>query len=302
MKQVLLALWVLACTPAGAQVQALDTAGRRIVLPAPAQRIVSLAPHLTELVFAAGAGDRLVAASDYSDFPPEAARLPRVASATGIDLERLLVLKPDLVLAWRLDATAKALDRIESLGLPLAYLEPHRLEEIARALEVVGTLAGTEPIATREAARLREELNRLKTRYRGAEQIDVFYQAADRPLMTLNGRHFISDAIRLCGGRNVFADAPLIASPIDAEAVLAADPQVIVAARSGTDAASGVPADTSWQAQWRRFPRMRAVRDGNLLAIDAEQMSRHGPRAIAATGKLCALLDEARSREARSPR
>ena len=295
MKQVLLALWVLACTPAGAQVQALDTAGRRIVLPAPAQRIVSLAPHLTELVFAAGAGDRLVAASDYSDFPPEAARLPRVASATGIDLERLLVLKPDLVLAWRLDATAKALDRIESLGLPLAYLEPHRLEEIPRALEVVGTLAGTQPIATREAARLREELNRLKTKYRGAKQIDVFYQAADRPLMTLNGRHFISDAIRLCGGRNVFADAPLIASPIDVEAVLAANPQVLIAARSDA-------ADTTWMAQWRRFPELRAVRDGNLFAIDAEEMSRHGPRAIAATGKLCVLLDEARSREARSPR
>ena len=295
MKQVLLALWVLACTPAGAQVQALDTAGRRIVLPAPAQRIVSLAPHLTELVFAAGAGDRLVAASDYSDFPPEAARLPRVASASGIDLERLLALKPDLVLAWRLDATAKALDRIESLGLPLAYLEPHRLEEIARALEVVGTLAGTQPIATREAARLREELNRLKTKYRGAKQIDVFYQAADRPLMTLNGRHFISDAIRLCGGRNVFADAPLIASPIDVEAVLAANPQVLIAARSDA-------ADTTWMAQWRRFPELRAVRDGNLFAIDAEEMSRHGPRAIAATGKLCVLLDEARSREARSPR
>ena len=189
MKQVLLALWVLACTPAGAQVQALDTAGRRIVLPAPAQRIVSLAPHLTELVFAAGAGDRLVAASDYSDFPPEAARLPRVASASGIDLERLLALKPDLVLAWRLDATAKALDRIESLGLPLAYLEPHRLEEIARALEVVGTLAGTQPIATREAARLREELNRLKTKYRGAKQIDVFYQAAETIAFRITNAH-----------------------------------------------------------------------------------------------------------------
>ena len=262
---------------------------------APAQRIVSLAPHLTELVFAAGAGSKLVAASDYSDFPPEAARLPRVASASGIDIERILALQPDLVLAWRLDATAKALDRLQSLGLRLEYIEPHRLDEIPRALETVGALAGTEPIATGEAARLREELNRLKIKYGGAKRIDVFYQAADRPLMTLNRRHFVSDAIRLCGGRNVFADAPLIASPIDAEAVLAANPQVIVAARND-------PADTGWQSQWRRFPDLRAVRDGNLLAINAEEMSRHGPRAIAATGKLCALLDEARSREARAPR
>jgi len=265
------------------------------VQAAPAQRIVSLAPHLTELAFSAGAGAKLVAASDYSDFPPEAARLPRVASATGIDIERILALQPDLVLAWRLDATAKALDRLESLGLRVVYIEPHRLDEIPRALETVGSLAGTEPVASREAARLREELNRLRTKYSGLKRIDVFYQAADRPLMTLNGRHFVSDAIRLCGGRNVFADAPLIASPIDAEAVLAADPQVIIAARTDL-------ADTRWQEQWLRFPAMRAVRDGNLLAISAEQMGRHGPRAIAATGKLCVLLDAARSRVGRSPR
>jgi len=265
------------------------------VQAAPAQRIVSLAPHLTELAFSAGAGAKLVAASDYSDFPPEAARLPRVASATGIDIERILALQPDLVLAWRLDATAKALDRLESLGLRVVYIEPHRLDEIPRALETVGSLAGTEPVASREAARLREELNRLRTKYSGLKRIDVFYQAADRPLMTLNGRHFVSDAIELCGGRNVFADAPLIASPIDAEAVLAADPQVIIAARTDL-------ADTRWQEQWLRFPAMRAVRDGNLLAISAEQMGRHGPRAIAATGKLCVLLDAARSRVGRSPR
>ena len=265
------------------------------VQAAPAQRIVSLAPHLTELAFAAGAGAKLVAVSEYSDFPAEAARLPRVASAAGVDLERILALQPDLVLAWRLDATAKALDRLESLGLRLVYIEPHRLEEIPQALERVGVLAGTEPIATREAARLREELNRLKIKYSGLKRIDVFYQAAERPLMTLNGRHFVSDAIALCGGRNVFADAPLIASPIDAEAVVAANPQVIVAALND-------PADTRWQARWRRFADLRAVREGNLLAIGAEEMSRHGPRAIAATGKLCALLDEARSRGTAPPR
>lgn len=267
------------------------------MLPAPAKRIVSLAPHLTELLFAAGAGGKVVAVSEYSDFPPEAARLPRVASSGGIDLEQILALRPDLVLAWRLDATAKALDRLESLGLPLAYFEPHRLQQIPAALEAIGTLAGTGATANAEAARLRAELARLKTQYGGRARIDVFYQAADRPLMTLNGTHFVSDAIELCGGRNVFAGAPLIASPIDVEAVLAADPQAIVAARIDL-------ADTAWQAEWRRFPQLRAVRDGNLLAVRAEEMHRHGPRAIAATAKLCALLDEARSRSTagRAPR
>jgi iron complex transport system substrate-binding protein len=290
---LLLAVWTAALhAEPHAEVSAIDTAGRRITLAAPAQRIVSLAPHITELLFAAGARSKIVAASEYSDYPPEAQRLPRVASSSGIDLEGLLALKPDLVLAWRLDATAKALDRIESLGLTLAYVEPHRLAQIPQALEMVGTLAGTDATAAREAARLRAELARLKTEYAGRARLDVFYEAAERPLMTLNGTHFVSDAIELCGGRNVFADAPLIASPVGVEAVLAADPQVIVAAR-------GDVVDSNWQAQWRRFPALRAVRDGNLLAIHAEEMSRHGPRAIAATATLCTLLDEARTRSVR---
>src|SRR3954454_7148867 len=154
MKETLLCLLLFAALPARSEVSTLDTSGRRIVLAAPAQRSVSLAPHITELLFAAGAASKVVAVSEYSDFPPEAARLPRVASASGVDLERVLTLRPDLVLAWRLDATAKALDRIESLGLPLAYIEPHRLEQIPQALEMVGALAGTSSVAEPEAARL----------------------------------------------------------------------------------------------------------------------------------------------------
>jgi len=278
-----------ACAAASAEVSAIDASGRRIRLAAPAQRIVSLAPHATELLYAAGAGDKLVAVSEYSDFPEAAKRLPRVASSGGIDLERLLALRADLVIAWRLEATARALDRIEALGIPLAYIEPHRLEEIPQAIETLGVLAGTQPAAQAEAARLRAELGRLVSAYRGRPPIDVFYQISQRPLMTLSGRHFVSDALTLCGGRNVFANAPIIAPEVDAEAVLAADPQVIIAARSD-------PADKSWQDFWLRFGNVRAVRDGNLMAIRGEEMHRHGPRAIASTARLCELLDEARAR------
>jgi iron complex transport system substrate-binding protein len=270
-----------ACAMARGEVSVTDSSGRRITLAMPAQRIVSLAPHATELLYAAGAGAKLVAVSEYSDFPEAAKRLPRVASSSGVDLERLLALRADLVIAWRLEATARMLDRIESFGIPLAYIEPHRLEEIPQAIETLGVLAGTQEIAQAEAARLRA--------YRGRPPIDVFYQISPRPLMTLNGRHFVSDALALCGGRNVFADAPIIAPEVDAEAVLAADPQVIIAARSD-------PADKSWQDFWLRFGNLRAVRDGNLLAIRGEEMHRHGPRAIASTAKLCELLDEARRR------
>ena len=211
----MLALWSAA---AWAAVSALDSAGRRVSLPAPAQRIVSVAPHVTELLFAAGAGSRVVAVSEYSDYPEAARRLPRVASSSAVNLEEVLALRVDLVVAWRLDATARSLDRLEALGIPVFYSEPHRLAEIPDAIEALGLLAGTKDAARAAAQTLRSELERTWIRYHGRPIIKVFYQISDRPLMTVNGKHFISDAIALCGGRNVFADLPLIAPMIDAEA------------------------------------------------------------------------------------
>jgi iron complex transport system substrate-binding protein len=298
MRIVIVALLAWCAAALGAGVSALDSDGRRVTLGAPAQRIVSLAPHVTELLFAAGAGEKVVAVSEYSDYPPEVKRLPRIASSASIDVEQLLALRPDLVVAWRLEATARSLDRIASLGIPVFYSEPRRLAHIPSAIEALGALAGTDAAARAAAAGLRTQIDRLRAAYRGRPPIAVFYQIADRPLMTLNGEHLVSDAISLCGGRNVFADAPLIASVVGVEAVLAADPEAIVAARVD-------PADTAWQADWLRFPGLRAVRDGNLLTLNANEMHRHGPRAIAGTARLCALLDEARGRaglRAASPR
>src|SRR5258706_7058422 len=170
-----------ACAAASAEVSAIDAAGRRITLAAPAQRIVSLAPHATELLYAAGAGAKVVAVSEYSDFPEAAKRLPRVASSSGVDLERLLALRADLVIAWRLEATAKALDRIESFGIALAYIEPHRLEEIPQAIETLGVLAGTQPGAQAEAARPRAGLGRLASPHPGRPPADCFFQISPRP-------------------------------------------------------------------------------------------------------------------------
>src|SRR5258706_3078164 len=205
-----------ACAAASAEVSAIDAAGRGIALAGPAQRIVSLARHAAELLYAAGAGAKLCAVSEYSDFPEAAKRLPRVASSGGIDLERLLALRADLVIGWRLEATARALDRIESFGIPLAYIEPHRLEEIPQAIETLGVLAGTQEIARAEAARLRAQLGRLASAYPRRPPIHGFFQISPRPLMNLNGRHFVSDALTLCGGRNVFANAPIIAPEVGA--------------------------------------------------------------------------------------
>lgn len=298
MRSVLVVLLVLWSAALGAQVSALDSDRRQVTLPAPAQRIVSLAPHVTELLFAAGAGAKVIAVSEYSDYPPEAKGLPRVASSAAIDLERMLALRPDLAVVWRLEATAKSLERLETLGIPLFYSEPRRLAQIPEAIEALGTLAGTGLVARPAAAALRAEIGQLRARYAGRPAISVYYQIAERPLMTLNGEHLVSDAIALCGGRNVFADAPLIAPLIGVEAVLAADPEAIVTARVD-------PGDTAWQAAWLRFPGLRAVRDANLLTLRVDEMHRHGPRAVAGTARLCALLEEARGRaglRAASPR
>src|SRR6476646_2596772 len=278
--------WLAAAASAFAGVSALDSDGRRIELVRPAQRIVSLAPHVTEQLFAAGAGKKLVAVSEYSDYPEEARRLPQVASSGSVDLERMLALNPDLVVAWRLEATAAALARLETLGLPVFYSEPRRLAQIPDSIEALGELAGTADTARGVAASLREQLSHLKAQYGSKRAVRVFYQISERPLMTLGGRQFVSDAIELCGGRNVFADSPVMAPQVNIEAVLAADPEAIITA-------SASPSDHSWQALWRRFPGMRAV--------PVNGMHRHGPRAIGATALLCGYIDEARLKAA-SPR
>ena len=286
--------WLGAAASALAGVSAVDSDGRRLELAQPAARIVSLAPHVTEQLFAAGAGARLVAVSEYSDYPEAAKRLPQVASSAGVDLERVLALKPDLVVAWRLETTAAALARLEALGVPVFYSEPRRLAQIPDSIEALGELAGTANTARGVASSLRERLNQLKTQYGSKRRVSVFYQISERPLMTLGGRQFVSDAIELCGGHNVFADSPVMAPQVNIEAVLAADPEAIITA-------SARPSERSWQALWRRFPGMRAVRAENLYAVPMNEMHRHGPRAIGATALLCRDIDEARLKAA-SPR
>jgi iron complex transport system substrate-binding protein len=270
-------------------VSALDSDGRRVTLAQPAQRIVSLAPHVTEQLFAAGAGAKVVAASDYSDYPEEAKRLPRVASSGAVNIEMVLSLKPELVVAWRLEATADALRRLETLGVPVFYNEPRRLAHIPDMIEALGELAGTTRVAAPLARSLRSELSQLEKTYRTRRPVSVFYEISDRPLMTLGGGHFVSDAIALCGGRNVFADAALMAPVVNVESVLAADPEAIITTLD------------AWLEHWRRFPGLRAVKASNLFVVSVNEMHRHGPRAIGATAQLCRHIDQARLKAA-SPR
>ena len=275
-------------TGASGNVEVKDDYGNVLALTGPARRIVSLSPHLTELLYAAGAGERLVGALEHSDFPPAARALPRVGSELVVDLEAVLALQPDLVVAWPNAGSLKAIERLAQLGLPVFRSEPRELEDVATTLERLGALAGSEGAANAEAARFRARVRELERRYAGRAPVRVFYQVWDRPLVTVNGEHLISKVIRLCGGENVFAALPLLAPEIDREAVLRANPDVIVASGAGRARPRGLEA-------WKAYPGLAAVAGGHLYAIAPELLQRHTPRILEGAERLCRMLEGVRA-------
>lgn len=292
LRRLALILLSLALLPslAAAAPRAIDDAGARIALPSPARRIVSLAPHATELLFAAGAGDRVVGVAEYSDFPAAAARLPRVGGAGALDLERILALRPDLIVAWQSGNGAEQIERLRELGLTVFVSEPRRLEDIPLTLEKLGELTGTQARAAAVAEAFRRRRDELAARYSDQPPLRVFYQIWNEPLMTVNGEQLISQALNLCGGRNVFAGLGPLAAPVSVEAVLAADPEVIVASGAGGQR-------PPWLDEWKRWPGLAAVRRGNLYFVPPDLIQRHGPRILDGVELLCRRLEQARGAE-----
>jgi iron complex transport system substrate-binding protein len=265
-----------------------DDAGNLVVLQRPAQRVVTLAPNLTELVFAAGGGDRIVGAVSYSDFPPEARRIPLVGDDRQIDMERLMAAKPDLLVAWLNGNSGRQLEQLRKAGIAIFFSEPRTLAEIPDTILRLGQLLGTETQAQKSAAGLRLELTNLGTRYRNRPPVRVFYQVWDRPLYTLNGRQIVSDVIRLCGGVNIFAGLSTTAPIVGIESVLLENPDAIVA---------GFEADNATRSleHWKKYPALAAVRHRNLFAVNADLLSRPGPRMIRGAAELCEKIEEARN-------
>lgn len=275
---------------------AVDDSGRTVVLAGPARRIVTLAPSLTELVFAAGGGAAIVGTTVLSDYPAAARSIARVGEASRLDVERIIALGPDLVLVWQRGALSRDLEQLAAAGIMLYRLEPRRLDDVAEAIVRLGALLGTERIAQDQAAALRARLARLRHRYAGATPVRVFYQVWQRPLMTINGSHLVSDVIDLCGGRNVFASlAPLVPTLSD-ESVVGADPEAILSAdETGSSAVTWRrdPGNSNFAA-WRRHADLKAVRRGWLYTLDGDAISRPGPRIVDGAEAVCTLLDEVR--------
>jgi len=277
---------LLLVTGADAEVVVDDDSGARIVLPRPAQRIVSLAPHLTELLFAAGAGAQVVGVGAYSDYPAAAKALPQVGDAVLLDLERIVALKPDLLVVWRDGNSPQQLQRLATLGIPVYASELHSLADIAATLRRLGTLAGTEPAAQARAQGFEAELAALRSRYAGRRPLRVFYQVWHQPLLTINGRHLISESLRLCGARNVFSDLPVLTPTVSAEAVLAANPEVIVTG-------SIEPGGADHLDLWRR---LRATQRRALLTVNPDTLHRSSDRIVAGVRELCEKLEAVRQR------
>ncbi|CAK0764419.1 iron complex transport system substrate-binding protein [Gammaproteobacteria bacterium] len=274
---------------AGFLVAAFLSAGEQKTLPTPARRIVSLAPHLVELLYAVGAGDYLVGVVDHGDYPPEARRLPSVGGAGRVDLERILALRCDLVVAWGSGTPMTQIEQLRRLGLTVYVSEPRTLADIALELERLGRLVGKEDTATAAAANFRARLAELQTRYANQPPVTVFYQVWDHPLVSVGAGHLISRVMELCGGRNILDADRGLAPIINREAVLAANPDVIIA--SGADAHR-----PAWLDDWRAWPRLAAVAYDNLFDIPPDLIQRHTPRLLRGAELLCADLEIARNK------
>lgn len=256
--------------------------------PTPARpRIVSLAPHLTELVYAAGGGDTLVGTVEFSDFPEAARSLPRVGDAWRVDLERLLALHPDIVLTWTSGTPPDIVARLDTLHLRRVDIATFRLADVPVALRTLGELTGTPAIARAAADSFSTQIAALRDQYAHATPVTVFIQLDDQPLFTVNSRHIISEIVELCGGRNIFATLPQLAPSISVEAVVAADPQVILS----TDDTIADPA-----AQWQSWQRLTSVRFRTIYPIHADTVARSTPRLVQGTRETCENLADARRR------
>lgn len=284
----------VAASAASAEIAVRDDAGITVRLNKPAQRIVTLGPHLAELVFEAGAGARIVGTVDHSDFPEAARAIPRIASSRQVDIERLIALKPDLLVVWWHGNPEPQLDPLRKLGIPIFHSEPRKLDDIPDTLVRFGKLFGTEPLAEGRATALRRQVEALRARYGRRPTVKVFYQVWDKPLYTLNGLHIVSESIRLCGGENIFDGMTITAPMVSVEAVLKENPEAIIAGGQSDREAPGLD-------MWKKIPALLATQRRNLFTVDADLVTRAGPRIVEGVQSLCERLEQARSRRPGKP-
>lgn len=271
-----------------AAVEVTDDTGQTLQLPKPAQRIISLSPHITENLFAIEAGDLIVGAVDYSDYPEAAKKIPLVGGYNQLDIEGILALEPDLIIAWQSGNPMAQVERLASLGVPIYYTEPRSFAAVSHELRQLGRLTGRKLPAEQAAFAFEQGAAQLKAEYAQQRPVKVFYQVWEQPLMTLNGQHLISEGLSLCGGVNIFADLNQLVPVISREVVLAKDPEVIMGGGMGED----TPA---WLDNWKKYSSMQAVKENKLYFIPPSLVQRPTPRFLQGTKIMCKKLQQARN-------
>ncbi len=253
-----------------------------------ARRVVTLSPHLAELMYAVGAGDVLVGVSAYSDYPEPVLSLPQVGDAFMVDQEQLALLEPDLILAWYSGTPAATVEKLRKQGFNVERIPTRSLADIAGAIDTIGRLTGREAAAKKVRAGFESKLAELRGPGDGQPPIRVFYQISERPLYTVNGDHYASELIERCGGRNIFAELGELAPMVSEEAVLARDPEVIITGAFDDDAAELF-------SNWRRWQRLSATRRNNFYRVDADLLGRPSDRLVLAGAEICDRLQRARA-------
>jgi len=263
-----------------------DDTGVVVTLQHPAQRIVSLAPSMTELLFSLGAGDRILGVMDYSDYPPRALQIPIVGRFDMLDMEQIVALQPDLVVAWLTGNPPNAIQRLKDLGIAVYTAEPDSMLSISGHLLRLGELTGQSTQAAMLSQQLLTQLESIRATRNATTPVRVFYQVWHSPIISVGGIELINDMITRCGGSNIFAELP-VGPRVNLEDVLLRDPEVIIA--SGSDRES-----PAWLNDWLRWPEMTAVRDQHLYAIEPDLVQRHSLRALQGLQQMCGFIDRAR--------
>jgi iron complex transport system substrate-binding protein len=287
-----IALMQLLAGAANAQMSVNDDMGRNVQFQSPATRIVTLAPFLTELVYAAGAGDRVVGVSALSEYPPQAAAVTRVATGADFSLEQVAALKPDLVLAWREGIRREYIDAMSRFGATVFVASARQLEDVPRLLKAIGVLTGKD--VSRTVAAYEAKLESLRRENANKPQIPIFVEIWNRPLTTISGQHFINQALEICHGQNVFQDLPGSLPQITWEELYQRDPYVIVGAGSADNRDEFV-------SNWSVRRGLTAVVDDRLVYIDVDTIQRPTPRTPDAIALLCAGIDTKRPAFAQAP-
>ncbi|WP_455211382.1 cobalamin-binding protein [Kaarinaea lacus] len=284
---VALALWLFIDT-VRAEVHVTDDTGQSIRLPHTAQRIVSLAPHITELLYEIGAGENIVGTVEYSDFPQAAKSIRRIGRHNALDLETIVMLKPDIVIAWQSGNPVHHVEKIVDLGIPVYFSEPLQLMDVASTLQRFGRLTGKFDNAQQAQQRFIQRYEQLRGYYQHKPKVRVFYEIWNQPMMSVNGKHIINEVIQLCGGENVFASLAPLTPTVDIESVLQANPEVIIASGVG-DAAP------PWLGEWDEWPQVAAVKSGHVYHINPDYIHRQTSRILIGAESVCVFLDKARN-------